>query len=62
MTNTLVKTNEKIQVRMSYFGKYDVIATKVLYVCTINGREKIKHGGNEYFVDKLEDGTYSVYA
>lgn len=59
-TNELTKTNKKIQVRMDYFGKYDVIASKVLY--TIGDKKKIKHGRNEYFVFEKEDGTYSVYA
>lgn len=52
------KTNEKITVKMDYFGKYG--ETKVMTVWTngINNRKLIKVRGEFYFID--ENG--SVYA
>ena len=52
------KTNERVTVKMDYFGKYG--ETKVMTVWTngINNRKLVKIRGEFYFVD--EDGA--VYA
>ena len=56
----MIKTNEKIAVNMNYFGKYNVVANKVLYL-TRFGRKKIKHNGKEYFVSESRiENVYTV--
>ena len=57
----MTKTNEKITINMSYFGKYGETANKVLYTNRFGG-QFIKHNGKFYRISNTntQDGIYTV--
>lgn len=47
----MTKTNEKILVKMDYFGKYDETKLMTVWSNGINDKKLIKVRGEFYFVD-----------
>lgn len=48
----MTKTNEKITVKMDYFGKYGVTKTLIVWSNGINDRKLVKICGEFYFVSE----------
>ena len=55
----MTKTNEKITINMSYFGKYGETANKVLYTNRFGG-QFIKHNG-KFTSLKGNDNIFNVF-
>ena len=48
--NWLVKTNEKITIKLDYFGQYGKTRTTYVYTNGINDKKIVKCGAQWYFV------------
>lgn len=48
----MTKTNEKITVKMDYFGKYGETKTLIVWSNGINDRKLVKIHGEFYFVSE----------